>query len=104
MIYLDSAATSLLKPSAVGYAMADALRSMASPGRGGHAPSMLAADTVFRCREKAAERLAPILPLFFGALGLTAVGLLLDVLLRVVMAGEVPNEREALLAWLAGHT
>ena len=55
MIYLDSAATSLLKPSAVGYAMADALRSMASPGRGGHAPSMLAADTVFRCREKAAE-------------------------------------------------
>ena len=55
MIYLDSAATSLLKPAAVGYAMADALRSMASPGRGGHAPSMLAADTVFRCREKASE-------------------------------------------------
>ncbi len=55
MIYLDSAATSLLKPSAVGYAMANALRSMASPVRGGHAPSMLAADTVFRCRERAAE-------------------------------------------------
>ncbi len=33
-----------------------------------------------------------------------AVGLQLDVLLRVVMAGEVPNEREALLAWMAGHT
>lgn len=55
MIYLDSAATSLLKPSAVGYAMADALRTMASPGRGGHDPAMLAADTVYRCREKTAE-------------------------------------------------
>lgn len=33
-----------------------------------------------------------------------AVGLRLDVLLSVVMAGEVPNEREALLAWLVGHT
>lgn len=30
-------------------------------------------------REKAAERLAPILPLFFGALGLTVTGLLLDI-------------------------
>ena len=55
MIYLDSAATSLLKPSAVGYAMTEALRTMASPGRGGHTPAMLAADTVFRCRERAAE-------------------------------------------------
>lgn len=55
MIYLDSAATSLLKPSAVEYAMAEALRTMASPGRGGHVPAMLAAETVFRCREKAAE-------------------------------------------------
>lgn len=55
MIYLDSAATSLLKPSAVGYAMADALCTMASPGRGGHVPAMLAAETVFRCRELAAE-------------------------------------------------
>ncbi len=55
MIYLDSAATSLLKPSAVGYAMTNALSAMASPGRGGHGPAMLAADTVFRCRELAAE-------------------------------------------------
>ena len=55
MIYLDSAATSLLKPSAVVYAMEEALRSMASPGRGGHHPAMLAAETVFRCRERAAE-------------------------------------------------
>jgi tRNA nucleotidyltransferase (CCA-adding enzyme) len=31
-----------------------------------------------------------------------AVGMQLDVLLQVVMSGEVPNEREDLLAWLAG--
>jgi hypothetical protein len=30
------------------------------------------------------------------------VGMQLDVLLQVVMSGEVPNEREDLLAWLAG--
>lgn len=50
MIYLDHAATSLLKPASVAYAMNDALRSMASPGRGGHQPAMRAAETVFRCR------------------------------------------------------
>ncbi len=55
MIYLDSAATSLLKPIAVEQAMLRALRSMASPGRGGHAPAMLAAETVLDCREEAAE-------------------------------------------------
>lgn len=55
MIYLDSAATSLQKPSAVRYAMMEALQTMASPGRGGHVPAMLAAETVFRCRERAAE-------------------------------------------------
>ena len=55
MIYLDSAATSLLKPLAVEQAMLRALRSMASPGRGSHAPAMLAAETVLDCREAAAE-------------------------------------------------
>lgn len=55
MIYLDAAATSLQKPSAVGFAMLDAMRAMTSPGRGGHRPSMLAAETVYRCRELAAE-------------------------------------------------
>ena len=54
MIYLDSAATTLQKPDAVPRAMADAVRRMASPGRGGHRPAMLAADTVFRCRQEAA--------------------------------------------------
>lgn len=55
MIYLDAAATSLQKPSAVGFAMLDAMQSMASPGRGGHSPAMRAAETVYRCRELAAE-------------------------------------------------
>lgn len=54
MIYLDNAATSLLKPASVGQAMSVALRTMASPGRGGHSPAMLAAETVYDCRAEAA--------------------------------------------------
>ncbi len=55
MIYLDSAATSMLKPKAVEYAMLDALRNMASPGRGGHAPAMRAAEALYGCRCAAAR-------------------------------------------------
>lgn len=55
MTYLDSAATTLQKPASVERAMTHALTHMASPGRGGHAPAMLAADTAFACREAAAE-------------------------------------------------
>lgn len=55
MIYLDSAATTLQKPAAVSKAMRTAMENMASPGRGGHRPAMLAAKTAFACREKAAE-------------------------------------------------
>lgn len=61
MIYLDSAATSMLKPREVGEAVVRAMRTMASPGRGGHAPAMLAAETAYRCREELAG--------FFNALG-----------------------------------
>jgi len=50
MIYLDSAATSLQKPAAVRRAMGEALRRMASPGRGSHRPAMLAADAALDCR------------------------------------------------------
>lgn len=46
MIYLDAAATTLQKPSAVARASGYAMGHMASPGRGGHPPAMLAADTV----------------------------------------------------------
>ena len=55
MIYLDSAATTMQKPAAVAGAMGFALAHMASPGRGGHRPAMLAGDTAFRCRQEAAE-------------------------------------------------
>ena len=54
MIYLDSAATTLQKPAAVAKAVEEAMRTMASPGRGGHKPAMLAAESAFACREKAA--------------------------------------------------
>lgn len=55
MIYLDSAATTLEKPSTVPSASAYAMTHFASPGRGGHRASMQAADVVYRCRELAAE-------------------------------------------------
>lgn len=57
MIYLDSAATTLQKPAAVAQASARAIRTCASPGRGGHKPAMLAADVAYRCRELAGELL-----------------------------------------------
>lgn len=55
MIYLDSAATSLLKPQTVYTAAIDAMKTMASPGRGGHAPAARAAETAFKCRAVLAE-------------------------------------------------
>lgn len=54
MIYLDSAATSFLKPPAVRQAMLGAIQHMTSPGRGGHRLAMAAAETVYRCRGEAA--------------------------------------------------
>lgn len=54
MIYLDCAATTLQKPPEVARAVARAVSTMSSPGRGGHAAAMRAADTVLRCREEAA--------------------------------------------------
>ncbi len=55
MIYLDSAATTLQKPLQVGEASLRAMRTMTSPGRGGHKAAMLAADTAYNCREIAAR-------------------------------------------------
>lgn len=55
MVYLDSAATTLQKPPAVARAVKSAMGRMASPGRGGHKPAMLAAKTAFDCRQAAAE-------------------------------------------------
>lgn len=55
MIYLDAAATSMQKPDTVLRGMERAMRTMASPGRGGHKAAMLAAETAFNCRSEAAE-------------------------------------------------
>lgn len=55
MIYLDSAATTFQKPPSVAAAMQDALRTMSSPGRGGHPAAMKAAETAFQCRSELAE-------------------------------------------------
>lgn len=55
MIYFDNAATTLQKPRAVAQASAWAMGAMASPGRGGHAPGMRAAQAAFTCRELAAD-------------------------------------------------
>ena len=53
MIYLDNAATTLVKPYAVGAAVSRAMREAASVGRGAHRPGALAAQTVFETRELA---------------------------------------------------
>ena len=55
MIYLDNAATTLMKPPQVAEAMLDALRSCANPGRSGHAAARKAGETVYRTREAAAS-------------------------------------------------
>jgi len=55
MIYLDSAATSLIKPAGVERAVLNAMRTMSSPGRGSYVPAMKAAETVYECREAVAE-------------------------------------------------
>ncbi len=55
MIYLDSAATSFLKPAAVKYAVGEALDTMSSPGRGGYGSAMRAADVLLDCRTELAE-------------------------------------------------
>lgn len=59
MIYLDSAATTYLKPKTVINAMVDYMENKGgNPGRGGHALSMRAADVVYACREEIAALLS----------------------------------------------
>ncbi|MDE7218425.1 MAG: aminotransferase class V-fold PLP-dependent enzyme [Oscillospiraceae bacterium] len=54
MIYFDSAATTLQKPASVPAAVADAIHTMTTPGRGDHPAARLAADLMLRCRMEAA--------------------------------------------------
>jgi cysteine desulfurase family protein len=55
LIYFDAAATTLEKPPQVGEAVARAVCTLASPGRGGHAAARAAEEIAFRCRKEAAE-------------------------------------------------
>ncbi|MBQ9685784.1 MAG: aminotransferase class V-fold PLP-dependent enzyme [Oscillospiraceae bacterium] len=55
MVYLDNAATTMIKPATVGREILRTMSMCASPGRGGHRPAMNAARTVYTCRERAAE-------------------------------------------------
>lgn len=55
MIYLDSAATSLLKPPCVAQAMTAALTGLGNCGRGAHGSALDAARMVYHCRERLAE-------------------------------------------------
>lgn len=55
MIYLDSAATSFLKPPAVAQAVFEAMHTIGSPGRGAHPLTLSAARTVYACREAVAR-------------------------------------------------
>jgi len=54
VIYFDAAATTLEKPVLVRRAMASAVHTMSSPGRGGHPAARLAEETAYRCRTAAA--------------------------------------------------
>ena len=53
MIYLDNAATSLIKPKEVKNAVTNAINNLtANPGRGGYSASIKAGEKVFLVREK----------------------------------------------------
>ena len=55
MIYLDSAATSILKPPSVKRELIEAMVNMSSPGRGNHPWAMKASEAVYDCRENIAK-------------------------------------------------
>ena len=55
MIYFDAGATTLEKPESVRAAVAEAVATMCSPGRGGYPATKKAEETAFACRNEAAE-------------------------------------------------
>lgn len=52
MIYLDNAATTLIKPQSVRTAVINSFNYCANPGRSGHKLSIKAAQSIYECREK----------------------------------------------------
>ena len=57
MIYLDNAATSVMRPQCVVDAVCQALTSLGNPGRGATSESLDAGRVVWECREKVAALL-----------------------------------------------
>ena len=57
MIYLDNAATSVMRPQCVVDAVCRALTSLGNPGRGATSESLDAGRVVWECREKVAALL-----------------------------------------------
>ncbi len=55
MIYFDSAATTLQKPASVARAVAEAIGTVTTPGRGDHPAARRAAELMLNCRTEAAE-------------------------------------------------
>ena len=55
MIYLDSAATSFLKPPQVREAVCNAFDTIGNAGRGAHAPTLNASRLLYETRERLAE-------------------------------------------------
>ena len=55
MIYFDSAATTLQKPPSVAEAVAEAVRTVTTPGRGDYPAARGAAEVMLNCRTEAAE-------------------------------------------------
>lgn len=54
MIYLDSSATSFLKPPTVEQAVVNAMHTIGNAGRGAHAPTLAASRLLYQTREKLA--------------------------------------------------
>ena len=55
MIYLDNAATTLMKPKCVIEAVLDSFSYMGNSGRGVHNSTLKATETIYECREKLAK-------------------------------------------------
>jgi len=55
MVWFDSAATTLQKPRSVARAMAGAVDTLGSPGRGGHTLALRAAEEAYECRKLASS-------------------------------------------------
>lgn len=87
MIYLDNAATSLLKPPAVAEAVSRAVCSLGNAGRGAYAPTLNAARMIYDTRLKLAQLLHAEDPARI-AFACNATDGLNAVLQRLFMAGD----------------